>query len=123
MDGWMDADVKNQKQPAIDRLCVCVLAAQSCLTPCNPVDCSPAGPSVHGTLQARTLEWVDVSFSKRNYRKKQTDRLYYYIFTYVFTYYISRQNSPGGKWGKGKGRKKGGNKEGRGREKEGGGKG
>ena len=28
---------------------------------CNPVDCSPPGPSVHGILQARILEWVAVS--------------------------------------------------------------
>ena len=30
---------------------------QSCLTLCNPRDCSPAGSSVHGILQARILEW------------------------------------------------------------------
>ena len=30
---------------------------QSCLTLCNPMDCSPAGSSVHGILQARILEW------------------------------------------------------------------
>ena len=32
--------------------------AQSCLTLCDPVDCSPPGSSVHGILQARVLEWV-----------------------------------------------------------------
>ena len=32
--------------------------AQSCLTLCDPVDCSPPGSSVHGVLQARALEWV-----------------------------------------------------------------
>ena len=32
--------------------------AQSCLTLCNPMDCSLPGSSVHGILQARTLEWV-----------------------------------------------------------------
>ena len=31
---------------------------QSCLTLCNPVDCSPPGSSLHGILQARILEWV-----------------------------------------------------------------
>ena len=30
----------------------------SCPTLCDPVDCSPPGSSVHGILQARTLEWV-----------------------------------------------------------------
>ena len=34
------------------------LAAQSCLTLCDPMDSSPPGSSVHGVLQARTLEWV-----------------------------------------------------------------
>ena len=31
---------------------------QSCLTLCNPMDCSPPGSSVHGILQTRILEWV-----------------------------------------------------------------
>ena len=31
---------------------------QSCPTPCNPMDCSLPGSSVHGGLQARILEWV-----------------------------------------------------------------
>ena len=37
--------------------CCCCLVAQSCPL-CDPVDCSPPGSSVHGILQARTLEWV-----------------------------------------------------------------
>ena len=37
--------------------------AQSCLTLCDPVDCSSPGSSVHGVLQARKLEWVAISFS------------------------------------------------------------
>ena len=36
--------------------------AQSCLTLCDPVDCSPPGSSVHGILQATILEWVAISF-------------------------------------------------------------
>ena len=35
-----------------------VLVTQSCLTLCNPMDCSPPGSSVHEILQARMLEWV-----------------------------------------------------------------
>ena len=34
---------------------------QSCPTLCDPVDCSPPGSSVHGILQARILEWVDLN--------------------------------------------------------------
>ena len=36
---------------------------QSCLTLCNPIDDSPPGSPVPGILQARTLEWVAISFS------------------------------------------------------------
>ena len=36
---------------------------QSCLTLCDPIDGSPPGPPVPGILQARTLEWVAISFS------------------------------------------------------------
>ena len=52
-------------------MCVCV----SCLVVslCDPIDRSPPGPSVHGILQARILEWVAISFSKRNYRKKESE--------------------------------------------------
>ena len=37
--------------------CVC-LVAQSCPTLCDPMDCSPPGSSLYGSLQARILEWV-----------------------------------------------------------------
>ena len=36
---------------------------QSCLTPCDPVDGRPPGSPVPEILQARTLEWVAISFS------------------------------------------------------------
>ena len=36
---------------------------QSCPTLCDPVDSSPTGSAVPGILQARTLEWVAISFS------------------------------------------------------------
>ena len=36
---------------------------QSCPTLCSPMDCSLPGFSLHGILQARTLEWVAISFS------------------------------------------------------------
>ena len=38
--------------------------AQSCPTPCNPMDCSLPGSSIHGIFQARILEWVAISFSR-----------------------------------------------------------
>ena len=36
----------------------------SCVQLCDPIDCSPPGFSVHGIFQARTLEWIAISFSK-----------------------------------------------------------
>ena len=49
-------------------LCPAVAAAaakslQSCPTLCDPIDGSPSGSPVPGILQARTLEWVAISFS------------------------------------------------------------
>ena len=47
-------------------LVVCSAAAKSlqlCPTLCDPIDGSPPGPAVPGILQARTLEWVAISFS------------------------------------------------------------
>ena len=40
--------------------------AQSCLTLCHPVDSSLPGSSAHGIFQARILEWVAISFSRRS---------------------------------------------------------
>ena len=50
------------------RICsTCAAAAakslQSCPTLCDPIDGSPSGSTVPGILQARTLEWVAISFS------------------------------------------------------------
>jgi len=41
------------------------LDSKSCLTLVTPMDCSPTGSSVHGTSQARILEYVIISFSRR----------------------------------------------------------
>ena len=38
--------------------------AQSCLTLCDPMDCSLPGSSVHGIFQARVLEWGAIAFSE-----------------------------------------------------------
>ena len=40
------------------------LVAKSCPMLCDPMNCSPPGSSVHGTLWARILEWVAISFSR-----------------------------------------------------------
>ena len=43
-----------------------VLVLQSCLTLCNPIGCNLSGSSVHGILQTRILEWVNIPFSRRS---------------------------------------------------------
>ena len=48
---------------SILNLKVKVLVAQLCPTLCNPMNCGLPGSSVPGILQARTLEWIDISFS------------------------------------------------------------
>ena len=41
-----------------------VLVTKSCLTLCDPMDCSSPGSSVHGISQARIVEWVAISSSR-----------------------------------------------------------
>ena len=54
---WNPMDCSTPGVPAAAK------SLQSCLTPCNPIDGSPPGSAVPGTLQARTLERVAISFS------------------------------------------------------------
>ena len=42
-----------------------ISVSQSCLTLCNPTDCSLSGSSVHGISQPRILGWVAISYSRR----------------------------------------------------------
>ena len=51
------------------------LLCQSCRTLCNPMHCSPPGSSLHGTLQARRLERVAISFSRRSCPSRGWTRL------------------------------------------------
>ena len=54
-----------------DIVCVCVCVCvhvysviQSCLTLCDPMDCSPPGSSVHGIIPVRILEWTAMPSSR-----------------------------------------------------------
>ena len=47
-------------------VCMCAKLLQLCLTLSNPMDNSLPHPSVHGALQARILEWVAISYSRRS---------------------------------------------------------
>ena len=53
-------------------MCAC-LVVQSCSILCDPLDCSPPESSVHGSFQARMLEWVAVSFSRGSSLEIQGD--------------------------------------------------
>ena len=51
------------------------LVAQSRLTLCDPVDCTPPGSSAHGISQARVLEWVAISFSRGSSQPRDQTQL------------------------------------------------
>ena len=44
-------------------LILCAKLLQSCLTPYDPMDCSPPRSSIHGILEARLIKWVAMPFS------------------------------------------------------------
>ena len=50
-------------EPSKKNAAAAAKSLQSCPTLCHPIDCSPSGSPVPGILQARTLEWVAISFS------------------------------------------------------------
>ena len=50
-----------------------LLVAQSCLTLCDPMDCSPPSSSVHGISQARTLEWVAIPFFRGIFKNQESN--------------------------------------------------
>ena len=52
-------------QKKAQKSCVCV-CAQSCPTLCELMHYSPPGSSVHGIFQARILEWLAISYSKKS---------------------------------------------------------
>ena len=63
------------KKLKIEILYVHLLVAQSCPTPCDPIDYSPLGSSVCGILQARILEWVAIPFSKGSFWSRDWTRV------------------------------------------------
>ena len=65
-DGDCSHEIKRRlvlERKAMTNLAVAAKSRQSCLTLCDPTDGSPPGSPVPGILQARTLEWVAISFS------------------------------------------------------------
>ena len=67
-DSWghKELDMTERLSTHLSGLSAAAAAAkslQSCPTLCDPIDGSPPGSPVPGILQARTLEWVAISFS------------------------------------------------------------
>ena len=61
--GFFAAEPRGSRSAYCARAVLC-LVPQSYQILCDPVDCSPPGSSVHGILQARTLEWVAMPSSR-----------------------------------------------------------
>ena len=59
---WVTAIRKHQERLKIS-LCYAMLSHFSRVRLCDPIDGSPPGSPIPGILQARTLEWVAISFS------------------------------------------------------------
>ena len=72
----------------LNKYCV-YLVTQSCLTLCHPLDCSPPDSTVHGTFQARTLEWVAISFCRGSSQPRDQTQVscVSYIASRFFTYW------------------------------------
>ena len=59
-----DCQQTHEKLPNVAHIAAAAAKShQSCPTLCDPIDSSPPGSPVPGILQARTLEWVAISFS------------------------------------------------------------
>ena len=67
-----------------------VLVAQSCPTPCDPIEYSPPGSSIHGIIQTRLLQWVAIPFSRGSSRPRDWTR----VSCMQILYCLSHQGSP-----------------------------
>ena len=63
ISGKLTGEVLIRKTNGITEYAAAAKSLQSCPTLCDPIDSSPPGSTVPGILQARTLEWVAISFS------------------------------------------------------------
>ena len=60
---WLDGITDSMDVHNVGPAAAAAKSLQSCLTLCDPIDGSPPGSPILGILQARTLEWVAISFS------------------------------------------------------------
>ena len=66
--------------------------AQLYLTLCDPMDCGLPGSSVHGIFQARKLEWVAISFTRRSYQPRDRTQVSHIVGRH-FTIWTIREVS------------------------------
>ena len=70
-ESWALDCIMGRRDGGWMRTCaVLCLAAQLCLTLCNPMDCNLPGSSIHGILQARILEWVAMPSSRASFQPR-----------------------------------------------------
>ena len=74
-----------------------VLVTQSCLTLCDPMDCSLPGSSVHGIFQARVLEWAAISFSRGSCQPRDHTQVSCTAGR-IFTIWATRETRPHRVW-------------------------
>ena len=67
--------------------------AQFCPTLCDPMDCSLPGSSIHGIFQARILEWVAISFSRRSSQTRDWTQVFCTagVLLFFFTSWATRE--------------------------------
>ena len=74
-------------QPKMEKLyAAAAKSLQSCPTLCDPIDGSTPGSPILGILQARTLEWVAISFSNA---RKYSSNVTIYIIVYIVTIFCT----------------------------------
>ena len=66
------------------------LVAQSCLTLCDPMDCSPSGSSVHGILQARRVEWSAFPFPPYFLMPEKLCPVFYSLILHIWLFSFFR---------------------------------
>ena len=76
--------------------CVCELL--SCVPLCDSMDCSLPGSSVHGILQARTLEWVAIPFSRGSAWSRKWTQVSCIAGRFLFTVWATREAPKSSRW-------------------------
>ena len=74
--GGLSCNSSNQNHnQVLFGISICCSVSKSCLTLCDPMDCSAPGSSVHGISQARILEQIVIPFSRGSSRPRDRTRV------------------------------------------------